>query len=149
MNNVKNMILALSIILLIFKVQGTAKQIERTFAMIKPYAVLQKKASEIIEFIQKAGFTIIAIKQLTLTIQDVNHLYENKKNRRWFHNYLRAMIASPVIVMILEKENAVKDWDCYKKIIREQYFTICKKNNIAHGSDSLEDAQREIALFFK
>ncbi len=131
-----------------FAVQGK-NSLERTFAMIKPYAVQQGKADEIMSRIQQAGFVIIAMKKISLTSLDVYALYEEHVKRRWFKSYARLFIGLPAVLMVLEKNNAVKDWDSYKKIIRASYFTHNKKNNIVHGSDSKKAAQREIALFFK
>lgn len=120
-----------------------------TFAMIKPNAVKQQKAEEIIDKIKKAGFTIVAMKKITLTSQDVRKLYKEYKGQSWFAEYIKTMTASPAIVMILEKNNAVAEWDRYKKIIRAAYCVINMKTNIVHGSDSAKAAKREIRLFFR
>ena len=122
---------------------------EHTFAMIKPAAVKAQKADEIITIIKNAGFIIIAMKKMKLTVVDVQDLYKKHENRRWFDKYVQAMTLSPAIVMILERSDAVAQWDQYKRVIRRIYHTINKKNNIVHGSDSEKDAQREIAIFFK
>ena len=134
-------------LLSIFYLQAS-DEIETTFAMIKPYAINFGKTEEIFDMIEQAGFTVLAMKELCLTAGEVYQLYEDKKDRRWFVNYVAAMTASPVIVMILQKENAVHDWDFCKKKIRAHYATICRKNNVVHGSDSVQAAQRDIALFF-
>lgn len=148
MNTIKKISLFILMIPYILKTQTIEHIDEYTFAMIKPYAVRQGKTKEIINMIQQAGFRIIAIEQKRLTTQDVYELYEDKIERRWFSSYLKAMTASPVMIMILAKHNAVAEWDQYKKIIRLQYASICKRNNIVHGSDSLQAAKREISLFF-
>ena len=123
--------------------------LEQTFAMIKPYAVQEGKTDEIIDTIKKAGFAIIAMKKIKMTVSDVHQLYEEHQRRRWFARYVKTLTASPAVLMILEKENAVEEWDQYKKIIRASYFMMSKKNNVVHGSDSVQAAQREIDLFFK
>ena len=124
-------------------------ELERTFAMIKPYAVQQGKADEIMSKIQQAGFVIIAMKKMSLTSLDVYELYEEHVERRWFKSYARLFIGLPAVLMVLEKDNAIEDWDNYKKVIRASYFANHKKNNVVHGSDSKKAAEGEIALFFK
>lgn len=123
-------------------------QAEYTFAMIKPYAVKRGKTDEILDTIKKTGFAIIAMKKIMLTSPDVYQLYKHRAHKRWFTAYVKAMTISPVVMMILEKDNAVEEWDQLKMVIRKIYTTVCKKNNIVHGSDTVQDAQREIALFF-
>lgn len=122
--------------------------IQQTFAMIKPHAVELNKTDAIIEKIKNAGFAIIAIKYLTLTSRDVSQLYRQYKRKSWFYDYVHSMAGRNAVVMILEKDNAVADWDRHKKIIRHYYYPISQENNMIHGSDSIKDAQREIALFF-
>ncbi|MBV8661441.1 MAG: nucleoside-diphosphate kinase [Candidatus Dependentiae bacterium] len=123
--------------------------LQYTFAMIKPNAVKQQKAEEIIHKIEKAGFTIVAMKKMTLTPQKARELYQEHKHCSWFPEYIKIMTASPVIVMVLKKNNAMAAWDQYKKIIRATYYAMNMKTNIVHGSDSVKAAKREIALFFK
>lgn len=148
MKSIKITLLLFYLIIINLDLQAT-DNMELTFAMIKPYAVKKELINEILAIIEQAGFTIVTTKAHQLTQQQVYELYKDRAQRRWFAAYVRAMILSPVLLMVLEKENAVQDWSKYKKIIREKYTTICKKNNVVHGSDTIEDAQREIALFFK
>ncbi len=143
MNNLK------AILICIYMIAVTAAMhAEHTFAMIKPYAVKRGVTDEIINIIKKAGFAIIAIKKTMLTPPNVYQLYSHRIHKPWFMAYVKAMTTSPVIMMILEKDNAVEDWDKLKMAIRKIYATTCKRNNIVHGSDTLQDADREIALLF-
>ena len=122
---------------------------QQTFAMIKPYAVEIGKTDEIIEKIKNAGFAIIAIKYVTLTSRNVHQLYKQYQRRSWFTDYVNSMADQTAVVMILEKDKAVGDWDRYKKSIRQYYYLLSHENNIIHGSDCVKDAKREILLFFK
>lgn len=122
---------------------------QQTFAMIKPYAVEIGKTDEIIEKIKDAGFAIIAIKYLTLTSHNVHQLYRQYQRRDWFTHYVNSMAGRNAVVMILEKNKAVADWDRYKRVIRQYYYALSHDNNMVHGSDCIKDAKREILLFFK
>ena len=120
-----------------------------TFAMIKPHAVQEEKTDEILNTIRKAGFVIVAMRKMILTDLDARNLYKEYKWKNWFDQYIKTLADLPVVVMVLKKENAVSEWDRYKKIIRLAYHAISHHNNIIHGSDSERAARREIALFFK
>lgn len=121
--------------------------VERTFAMIKPGAVAKNKTNEIIAMIKDEGFKIVAMKKIILEKWQVRQLYKEHRWQKWFTQYVHKMIASPAIVMVLERENAVDHWDMYKKMIR-QFYGVTIRNSVVHGSDTLQDAQREMALFF-
>lgn len=124
-----------------------ASNIERTFAMIKPHAVKEGKTGEIMSMIQSAGFNIVASKQIKLTEVLMAQLYNEYKLRLWFRKYIKSMSEKIAVVMILEKKDAVRQWDKYKKVIRQHYGLFTHKNAV-HGSDTLQDAKREIAIFF-
>ena len=120
---------------------------ERTFAMIKPHAVKENKTDEIFDMIKKAGFDIVASKQVILTENLMAQLYKEYKLRLWFRKYIKSMSHRAAVVMILEKNNAIKEWDLCKRMIRKHYGLYTNKNAV-HGSDTLSDAKREIAIFF-
>ena len=80
---------------------------KRTFAMIKPDAVACHYTGQIITLIEKAGFRIIAQKMLRLTTSDTNKFYAVHSQRPFFRNLSLFMTSGPVVVMVLEKENAL------------------------------------------
>ncbi|NQV77048.1 MAG: hypothetical protein HQ490_01680 [Lutibacter sp.] len=123
---------------------------ERTFMLIKPHAVLEKKVDGIIDMVESEGFMIIATKSMILTSEQVYELYKNDNHRHceWFDEYVKTLIVSSVIVLVLEKEQAIIEWVILKNKVREVYG-INLQENAVHGSDNRIDAQREIAIFFK
>lgn len=83
---------------------------KRTFAMIKPDAVACHYTGQIITLIEKAGFRIIAQKMLRLTTSDTNKFYAVHSQRPFFRNLSLFMTSGPVVVMVLEKENAIAEF---------------------------------------
>ena len=129
----------------------------KTLAIIKPDAVANGYAGEIIDKIIKAGFKITAMKMTQLTVDSAEGFYAIHKERPFFGELVEYMTSGPCIPMALEKENAVED---YRKLIgatdpaKADEGTIRKlyaKNiqfNAVHGSDAAETAKTEIAFFF-
>ncbi|GBD88571.1 nucleoside diphosphate kinase [bacterium BMS3Abin03] len=129
----------------------------KTLAIIKPDAVNNEYAGEIIDKIIKAGFKIKAMKMTRLTVDSAEGFYAIHKERPFFGELVEYMTSGPCIPMALEKENAVED---YRKLIgatdpaKADEGTIRKlyaKNiqfNAVHGSDSDENAEKEISHFF-
>ncbi len=124
-----------------------AQRLERTFALIKPHAVAEGKVDEIMGMIELQGFSIIAQEQRVLYAHEVTNLYKEYKKCSWFRNCIVRMTKSPVIMMVLEKENAIDDWDLCKKNIR-MFYNAFGDENVVHGADSCKAALREIGLFF-
>lgn len=130
---------------------------ERTLAIIKPDAVEAKNSGKIIDRIEKESFKIVAMKKIQMTKQQAEGFYEVHKGRPFFDELVTFMISGPVVVMVLEKENAVKSWrdlmgstdskEAASNTIRKLYGTD-KGKNATHGSDSLENAKKEIQFFF-
>lgn len=130
---------------------------ERTFAMIKPDAVAAKNSGKIIDLIEKNGFTILRMEKKQLSPQLVETFYAVHKERPFFNEMVSFIVSGPVIIMALEKENAVKAWrdlmgatDPNKAdagTVRKLFGTSIG-NNAAHGSDASETAMQELALFF-
>ena len=130
---------------------------KRTFAMIKPDAVACHYTGQIITLIEKAGFRIIAQKMLRLTTSDTNKFYAVHSQRPFFRNLSLFMTSGPVVVMVLEKENAIAE---FRTLIGNtdpqtapigsirKTFGQSKTRNAIHGSDSDENALREIHFFF-
>jgi nucleoside-diphosphate kinase len=137
----------------------TLKQsnLERTLAMIKPNAVLDKHVGEIISRIEQDGFKIIAIKTETLTKKRAKQFYEIHKNKSFFNDLVTFMTSAPMYALVLEKENAIKAWrnlmgktnpqKATKNTLRKLYAKNITEN-ATHGSDSPENATKEILFFF-
>ena len=131
--------------------------IERTFAMIKPDAIAAKNTGKIIDMIEKNGFTILAMRKTQLDKQTAQTFYAVHKERPFFGELVSFVTSGPVIVMALEKDNAVKAWrdlmgatDPQKAeagTIRKLFGTSIG-TNATHGSDAPETAQEELKLFF-
>lgn len=129
----------------------------RTLAIIKPDAVANGHAGKIIDHIINAGFKIKAMKMVHLTKSSAEGFYEIHKERPFFGELVEYMTSAPCIPIALERENAVEE---YRKLIgatdpaKAAEGTIRKlyaKNiqfNAVHGSDSDENAAKEISHFF-
>lgn len=130
---------------------------EKTFAIIKPDAVLAKNAGKIIDMIEAAGFNIVAMEKINMSQEQAHELYKEHSARSFFGEMVDTMTASPIIIMALEKENAVLGWrdlmgatnpkDAAAGTVRA-LFGASIGANAAHGSDSLASAARELAIFF-
>jgi nucleoside-diphosphate kinase len=130
---------------------------ERTFAMIKPDAVAAKNSGKIIDMIEAHGFTIVGMKKAQLDQKKAGEFYAVHKERPFFGELVSFVSSGPVILLALEKDNAVKAWrdlmgatdsrKADKGTIRNLFGTDIGKN-ATHGSDAPETAQVELALFF-
>jgi nucleoside-diphosphate kinase len=130
---------------------------ERTLCIIKPDAVRKNVSGEIIAMIAGAGFKILGIKMIQLSTRDAERFYEVHKERPFYGSLVEFMAGGPVVVVALEKENAVVD---YRKLIGatdpaeaeegtvRKRFASSKGENAVHGSDSVENGRQEIAFFF-
>jgi nucleoside-diphosphate kinase len=131
--------------------------IERTFAMIKPDAVAAKNSGKIIDMIEQNGFTILGMRKLTIDKKKAEEFYAVHKERPFFGELVSFVTSGPVVIMALERDNAVKAWrdlmgatdsrKADKGTIRNLFGTDIGKN-AAHGSDSVENAKIELKLFF-
>lgn len=130
---------------------------ERTFAMIKPDAIAAGNDPEIIKIIRKNGFTILGKRKTQLTKDDAQKFYAVHKERPFFGELVEFVTSGPVILLALEKENAIKAWrdlmgatnpaDAAEGTIRKLFGTSIG-NNATHGSDAHETAQIELRQFF-
>ena len=131
--------------------------VERTFAIIKPDAVSRNQQGEILTRIQKAGFTIIAIKSMRLTKQEAGGFYAVHKERPFFGELTDFMSSGKILAMVLEADGAITKWrdtmgatDPKKAApgtIRHDLGTSIG-NNCTHGSDAPDTAAFEIGYFF-
>lgn len=130
---------------------------EKTFAIIKPRAVQDGHKDEIIKIIKSNGFDIECMEEITMTQDQAKELYVEHKERPFFGEMVSTMTASPVVVMVLAKDNAVKAWrdlmgatnpaEAEEGTIRKRFGRSIGEN-ATHGSDSLQSSERERAIFF-
>ena len=129
----------------------------KTFAIIKPDAVKNEFTGKIYYRIQKAGFNILAAKLLKMTTEQAGGFYNVHKDKPFFNELIDFMTSGPCMVLALKKENAVLAWretigatnpeDALENTIRKDFATSVQENAV-HGSDSDENAEKEIAFFF-
>ena len=131
--------------------------IERTLSIIKPDAVEKNHAGAIIARLEQEGFTIKAMKRVHLTRAEAEGFYAEHKGRGFFDELVTFMSRSPIIVMALERDDAVAK---YREVIGatdpgkaaegtiRKLFGASVGENAAHGSDKTSTAAREIAYFF-
>ena len=131
--------------------------VERTFSIVKPDGVQKNVIGEVYRRFEQAGLKIIAAKMVQLTQAQAEGFYAVHKERPFFKDLVRFMISGPVMLQVLEGENAVaknrelmgatdpKKAD--KGTIRADLANSIDENTV-HGSDSLDNAKIEIAYFF-
>lgn len=131
---------------------------EQTLSIIKPDAVSNQYIGEIYTRFANAGLKVVAAKMLHLTREQAEQFYAIHKERPFFNDLIQFMISGPVMVQVLEGENAViKHRDLMGATDPEKAapgtlradFAKSIDENAVHGSDSLENAASEIAFFFK
>ncbi len=130
---------------------------EKTLSIIKPDAVANNVIGKIIDRFESNGLRVAAMRKIQLTKKDAAKFYEVHKERPFFNDLVEYMTSGPVVVMVLEGENAVlKNRELMgatdpKKAapgtIRADFAESIEANAV-HGSDSLENAQKEIRFFF-
>ena len=129
----------------------------RTFAIIKPDAVENQFTGLIYDRILKNNFKILCAKLLRITKKQAEGFYSIHKNKPFFEELTNFMSSGPCMVLALEKEMAVKEWrktigstnpkEAAEGTIRKDFATSLSQNAV-HGSDSNENAEKEIAFFF-
>ena len=130
---------------------------QTTFAIIKPDAVRAGHIGKIIQRIEEAGFTILAMRLRHLSQQDAEGFYAVHKERPFFASLTKFMSSGPVVVLALEAPDAIKKWrtlmgatDPAKAdagTLRKEFGTSIE-NNATHGSDAPDTAAYEIGYFF-
>ncbi|MDY6890167.1 MAG: nucleoside-diphosphate kinase [Pseudomonadota bacterium] len=131
--------------------------VERTLSIIKPDAVAKNVIGEIISRFEKAGLKIVAMQMKQLSKQDAEGFYAEHKERPFFADLVAFMTSGPVVVMVLEGENAIalnrelmgatNPKEAAEGTIRRDFAESIDANAV-HGSDSPASAAREIAFFF-
>ena len=130
---------------------------ERTFSIIKPDAVERNKIGEITAMLESSGLRIVASKRIKLDQEKAAQFYGIHKDKPFFQDLCDFMCSGPIIVQVLEGENAVQKnrdvmgatnpEEAAEGTIRKKYALSLEKNSV-HGSDSLENATIEINHFF-
>lgn len=130
---------------------------EKTFAIIKPDAVERNLMGKIIDRVEEKGFKIIALKMKTLSTDEAKGFYHVHKERPFFNDLTHYMSSGPAVLMVLERENAIKGWrdlmgatnptEAQPGTLRKDFALNIEKNS-THGSDAPETAAFEIPYFF-
>ncbi|HJF72954.1 nucleoside-diphosphate kinase [Gallibacterium anatis] len=131
--------------------------LERTLAIIKPDIIERHLIGAIISRLEQAQFSIVAMKMVHLNQQQAAGFYAEHEGKPFFANLIAFMTSTPVVVLVLEKENAIADYrelmgktnpvDAHMGTLRRD-FALDGSRNSVHGSDSIQSAEREIAYFF-
>jgi nucleoside-diphosphate kinase len=132
--------------------------LERTFSIIKPDATRRNLTGAVNERIERAGLKIIAQRRIRMGREQAEGFYGVHRERPFFGTLVQFMTSGPVVVQVLEGENAVAK---YREVmgatdpakaaagtIRKDFAESIEANSV-HGSDSAENAKSEIAFFFK
>ena len=133
------------------------KTLQRTLAIVKPDAVKKGVAGDILNTIEQSGFRIIGLKMLHLKKAQAEGFYAVHVGKPFFDSLVKFMTEGPVVVVALEKDNAIADW---RKLMgatnpaNAEPGTIRKKHaesierNATHGSDAEDTARFELSYFF-
>ena len=132
--------------------------IERTLSIIKPDAVERKLDNEIKDMFKNSGFIIVKEKKIQLAKSEAEQFYKVHETKVFYNDLCAYLSSGPIVVMILEKDNAVLDnrklmgatnpKDAEEETIRKKFGISIDKNSV-HGSDSVENGKIEIDFFFK
>ena len=133
---------------------------EQTLSIIKPDAVERHLEDEIKQMFLEKGFKIIKEKKIKIQIEktEAELFYQVHQTKPFYNDLCTYLPSGPIVVMIIEKENAIKEnrnlmgatnpKDAEEGTIRKKYGISIDKNSV-HGSDSVENAKKEIDFFFK
>ena len=132
--------------------------IEQTLSIIKPDAVERNLEDEIKEMFKSKGFQILKEKKIQIEKAEAEKFYKVHETKPFYNDLCEYLSSGPIVVMILQKENAVKGnrelmgatnpKDAEEGTIRKKYGVSIDKNSV-HGSDSIDNAKIEIDFFFK
>jgi nucleoside-diphosphate kinase len=132
--------------------------LERTLSIIKPDAVERNLENEIKEIFKNKGFNVIKDKKVQIAKSEAEQFYKVHETKPFYNDLCAYLSSGPIVVMILEKENAVlgnrelmgatNPKEAEEGTIRKKYGISIDKNSV-HGSDSVENAKIEIDFFFK
>lgn len=131
--------------------------LERTFGIIKPDAVAKGQIGEILTMVQQSGFRLIGMKMLRIAKPQAEAFYAVHNERPFFSGLVTFMTEGPVVVLVLEREDAIAKWrelmgatnptNAAEGTIRKRFAENIERNAV-HGSDAPETAAQEIPFFF-
>ena len=131
--------------------------LERTFSIIKPDATKRNLTGAINDRFEKAGLRIVAQKRIQMTVEQAKTFYAVHSARPFYMDLVNFMVSGPVVVQVLEGENAVlknreimgatNPANADSGTIRKEFALSIEANSV-HGSDSIENATQEISFFF-
>ncbi|HSU61911.1 MAG TPA: nucleoside-diphosphate kinase [Bryobacteraceae bacterium] len=131
--------------------------LERTLGIIKPDAVADGHTGNILTIIEQNGFRIVGMKMRRITKNEAEAFYAVHKARPFFAGLVTFMTEGPVVVLVLERENAITKWrdvmgatnpaNAAEGTIRKRFAANIERNCV-HGSDAAETAAQEIPFFF-
>ena len=132
--------------------------LEQTLSIIKPDAVERNLENEIKKMFVDNGFTIIKEKKIQIEKNEAEKFYKVHQTKPFYNDLCEYLSSGPIVAMILQKNNAIianrelmgatNPKDANEGTIRKRYGISIDKNSV-HGSDSLENAKKEIDFFFK
>ena len=130
---------------------------EKTLSIIKPDATKRNITGSINQIIEKNGLRIIAQKRIHLSNEQAQKFYQVHQDKPFFNDLINYMISEPVVVQVLEGDNAVEKYrnvmgstnpeNAANGTIRKMHALNVQENSV-HGSDSLTNAEKEISFFF-
>jgi nucleoside-diphosphate kinase len=130
---------------------------ERTLAIVKPDAVAKNRTGAILDYLEKAGFRLQAIRMVRLSRAEAETFYAVHRGRAFFESLVEFMTSGPCVPMVLERDEAVRGLreaigatdpaDAAPGTVRA-LFAENKERNAIHASDSRENAAREVGFFF-
>ena len=133
------------------------KTLQRTFAIIKPDAVAKRATGDIVSTIEAKGFRVIGMKMLEITKQQAEGFYAVHAGKALFDSLTNFMSSGPIVVVALEKENAIADWrdlmgptnpaNAPEGTVRKKWGSSIERN-ATHGSDADDTARFELSYFF-
>jgi nucleoside-diphosphate kinase len=132
--------------------------VTRTFSIIKPDATRRNLTGAITKMLEESGLRVVASRRIRMTREQAEGFYAVHKDRPFYHDLCAFMTSGPVVVQVLEGENAVlrnrevmgatNPEQAAEGTIRKTYAESIEANSV-HGSDSDENAETEIAFFFR
>lgn len=131
--------------------------VERTFGIIKPDAVAKGHVGPVLSMIEEAGFRVVGLKMLRFAKPEAEAFYAVHAARPFYAGLVKFMTEGPVVVMVLEREDAIAKWrdlmgatnpaNAAEGTIRKKFAENIERNSV-HGSDAAQTAAEEIPFFF-
>ena len=132
--------------------------LQRTYAMVKPDGVKRGLVGEVVRRLEHKGFRIVGMKLMQIPRETAERHYGEHQGKPFFEGLVSFITSGPVVAMVVEGENAILEWrkmmgatdpkDAAPGTLRADFASTIDEN-VAHGSDAPETAEREIGIFFK